>query len=43
MRALIISDLHGKLEALQALPTHFDQLWVLGDSCELWAESGRGH
>ena len=31
MRALIVSDLHGNLEAVRALPSDFDQLWVLGD------------
>ena len=31
MRALIISDLHANLEALEALPSDFDQIWVLGD------------
>jgi putative phosphoesterase len=28
---LIISDLHANMEAIQALPSDFDQLWVLGD------------
>ncbi|MBZ5626789.1 MAG: metallophosphoesterase family protein [Acidobacteriia bacterium] len=28
---LIISDLHANLEAIGALPSDFDQLWVLGD------------
>jgi len=31
VRVLIISDLHANLEALGALPSGFDQLWVLGD------------
>ena len=31
MRALIISDLHANLEAVNALPSDYDQLWVLGD------------
>jgi protein phosphatase len=31
MRALIVSDLHGNLEAIQALPRDYDELWVLGD------------
>jgi putative phosphoesterase len=31
MRILIVSDLHANIEALEALPTDFDQLWVLGD------------
>jgi protein phosphatase len=31
MPALIISDLHANLEAISALPSGFDQLWVLGD------------
>jgi putative phosphoesterase len=31
MRVAIISDLHGNLEALSALPEEYDALWVLGD------------
>ena len=31
MKAVIISDIHGNLEALNALPETFDELWVLGD------------
>ncbi|MGH7986541.1 MAG: metallophosphoesterase family protein [Candidatus Acidiferrales bacterium] len=31
MRILIISDLHANLEALAALPSDYDELWVLGD------------
>jgi putative phosphoesterase len=31
VRTLIISDLHANLEAIDALPSDFDQLWVLGD------------
>jgi putative phosphoesterase len=31
MRICIISDLHANLEALQALPSDYDELWVLGD------------
>jgi predicted phosphodiesterase len=31
VRALIISDLHGNIEAVNALPRGFDQIWVLGD------------
>jgi putative phosphoesterase len=31
MKILIISDLHANLEAIEALPKEFDQLWVLGD------------
>jgi predicted phosphodiesterase len=37
MRALILSDIHGNLEALEAIlaaagaPEHIDQLWNLGD------------
>ncbi len=31
MKILIISDLHANLEAIEALPQEFDQLWVLGD------------
>lgn len=31
MKTLIISDLHANIEAVSALPTDFDQLYVLGD------------
>jgi protein phosphatase len=31
MRICIISDLHGNVEALDALPSDYDELWVLGD------------
>ena len=31
MKIVIISDVHGNLEALSSLPESFDQLWVLGD------------
>jgi len=31
LKILIISDLHANLEAIEALPKEFDQLWVLGD------------
>lgn len=31
MRALIVSDLHGNMEALGALPQDYDEMWVLGD------------
>jgi putative phosphoesterase len=31
VRICIISDLHANLEALQALPENYDELWVLGD------------
>lgn len=31
MRIVIVSDLHGNLEAVRALPSSYDQLWVLGD------------
>lgn len=31
MRILIASDLHGNLEALNALPNDYDEFWVLGD------------
>ena len=31
MRVVIISDIHANMEALEALPTTGDQLWVLGD------------
>jgi len=31
VKIVIISDLHGNLEALSSLPEKFDELWVLGD------------
>ncbi len=31
MKIVIISDIHGNLDALTALPENFDELWVLGD------------
>ena len=31
MKTVIISDIHGNLEALTALPEEYDELWVLGD------------
>src|ERR1700746_3675262 len=31
MKNVIISDLHANLEALEALPGGYDELWVLGD------------
>jgi len=31
MRIVIVSDIHGNLEALSALPEDYDELWVLGD------------
>jgi len=31
MKIAIISDVHGNMEALAALPHNFDELWVLGD------------
>jgi protein phosphatase len=31
VRVLIVSDIHANLEALGALPSDFDRLWVLGD------------
>jgi putative phosphoesterase len=31
MRICIISDLHGNIDALSALPRDYDELWVLGD------------
>jgi predicted phosphodiesterase len=30
-KIFIISDIHGNLEALRALPPGYDELWVLGD------------
>lgn len=31
MRIVVISDLHANVEALQALPRKYDELWILGD------------
>lgn len=31
MRIAIISDIHGNFDSLAALPSGYDQLWVLGD------------
>jgi protein phosphatase len=31
MKVVILSDIHGNLEALSALREKFDELWVLGD------------
>jgi predicted phosphodiesterase len=31
MKILIISDIHGNLEAIQSLSEDFNELWVLGD------------
>jgi protein phosphatase len=31
MKAVIISDIHGNLEAIRSLPESFDELSVLGD------------
>ena len=31
LRILIASDLHANAEAIAALPTQYDQLWILGD------------
>ena len=30
MKIVIISDIHGNLEAVTALQKEFDELWVLG-------------
>jgi putative phosphoesterase len=31
MKVVVIADLHGNLEALEALPESYTELWVLGD------------
>jgi putative phosphoesterase len=31
LKIVIISDIHGNLDALSALPESYDELWVLGD------------
>lgn len=40
MKIVIISDLHGNYEALQALPVTYDELWVLGDLVNYGPEPG---
>jgi putative phosphoesterase len=40
MKAVIISDIHGNLEALRSLPETFDELWVLGDLVNYGPEPG---
>jgi protein phosphatase len=31
MKIVIVSDLHGNMEAVRSLPSGYDELWVLGD------------
>ena len=31
MKVVVVSDIHGNLEALTSIPEKFDELWVLGD------------
>ena len=31
MKIIVVSDIHGNLEALTSIPEDFDELWVLGD------------
>jgi putative phosphoesterase len=31
MKIVIVADIHGNFDALQALPEDYDELWVLGD------------
>ncbi len=31
MKIVIVADIHGIFDALQALPEDYDELWVLGD------------
>lgn len=40
MRIVIVSDLHGNLEALAALPRDYDELWVLGDLVNFGPDPG---
>jgi putative phosphoesterase len=40
MKIVIISDLHGNYEALQALPEIYNELWVLGDLVNYGPEPG---
>ena len=40
MKAVIISDVHGNLDALSSLPEMFDELWVLGDLVNYGPEPG---
>lgn len=40
MRILIVSDIHGNLEALSALEETYDELWVLGDLVDYGPDPG---
>jgi putative phosphoesterase len=40
MKIVIISDIHGNLDALSALPESGDELWVLGDLVNYGPEPG---
>lgn len=40
MKVVIVSDVHGNLEALQALAEPCDQLWVLGDLVDYGPDPG---
>lgn len=40
MRIVIISDIHGNLDALSALPETGDEMWVLGDLVNYGPEPG---
>ena len=40
MKILIISDVHGNFDALDALPEKYDELWVLGDLVNYGPEPG---
>jgi putative phosphoesterase len=31
VRVVILSDIHGNIEALSSIPASFDEMWVLGD------------
>lgn len=40
MKLVISSDVHGNLDALQALSKDYDELWMLGDLVNYGPQSG---
>ena len=40
MKLLILSDIHGNLDALHAIRESYDELWVLGDIVNYGPEPG---
>jgi len=41
LRILIVSDIHGNAEALEAITESYDELWVLGDLVDYGPEPAR--